>query len=162
MLHHQVNIELQTKDATANIKKFIQTAALTSLSMLETNNEIQLTVLLCDDAYMRNLNLTYRGIDKTTDVLSFEDRYSLPGSTVLYLGDIAISYPTAMKQTSIAGHDISAEISLLTVHGVLHLLGYDHQTIIDQKEMWSVQNHILTSLGYAGIKITEAESDAQK
>lgn len=162
MLHHQVNFELQTKDVPVNIKKFIQTAALTALSSLENNHEFQITVLLCDDEYMRNLNLTYRGIDKTTDVLSFEDRYSLPDSTVLYLGDIAISYPTAMRQAALAGHDISAEISLLTVHGVLHLLGYDHQTISDQKEMWSVQNLILTSLGYAGIKITGAESDAQK
>lgn len=153
MKQHQINIEYQYDEGQLKVGKSIRTAALSALSILAPVQKIQITVLVCDDEYMRSLNLTYRGVDKTTDVLSFENQYTLPDSTVLYLGDIAISYPAALRQSIIAGHNLTAEISLLTVHGILHLFGYDHQNDNDKNAMWDKQNQILLSLGYEGMTI---------
>ena len=85
----------------------------------------ELSILLVDDGEMQKLNQQYRGIDKTTDVLSFEA--SLPGISSPVLGDVVISVETAQKQALERGHDIIEEILHLLVHGILHLLGYDHE-----------------------------------
>lgn len=77
---------------------------------------------------MRSLNRKYRGKDKTTDVLSFsyrEGRFS--HIQPHFLGDIVISVPRAARQAAIAGHPVSREIKILLIHGLLHLLGYDHE-----------------------------------
>ena len=77
---------------------------------------------------MRSLNRQYRGKDQTTDVLSFalrEGKFSHIQPDVL--GDIIISVPTALRQAKDAGHELSREIDVLLVHGLLHLLGYDHE-----------------------------------
>ena len=84
-----------------------------------------MSILLVDDGEMQKLNQQYRGIDKATDVLSFEA--SLPGISSPVLGDIVISIQTAQKQAVERGHDIIEEILHLLVHGILHLLGYDHE-----------------------------------
>lgn len=77
---------------------------------------------------MRSLNSRYRGKDKTTDVLSFSfQEGSFPHIQPHVLGDIAISVPVAVRQALAAGHSTTREIELLLVHGLLHLLGYDHE-----------------------------------
>lgn len=77
---------------------------------------------------MRKLNRTWRGKDKTTDVLSFSFREgSFTSIQPLLLGDIVISVPTAMKQAEAFGHSFHREIDRLLVHGLVHLLGYDHE-----------------------------------
>ncbi len=116
-----------------------------------------LTLLLTNDARMQRLNQSFRGADKTTDVLSFPAGDPLPGMSnpIPYLGDIAISLPVAKNQAKISGHTLLAELQLLAVHGVLHLLEYDHLTPGDKARMWSVQNEILTRLGLHNIAPTE-------
>lgn len=157
---HNVNIEADLDDLPASIEPNIQLAAIKALAELEPDQQIELTILVCDDDYMRELNLTYRGQDKTTDVLSFEDRFEDPESKTIYMGDIAISYPTALKQSLRLGHSLEAEIALLTVHGILHLFSYDHQGESDKEEMWSIQARIMASLGYSNIAILTDDSDA--
>jgi probable rRNA maturation factor len=77
---------------------------------------------------MRTLNLRYRGKDRTTDVLSFSFREgSFAHIQPDFLGDIVISVPVAARQAGQAGHSISREIDILFVHGLVHLLGYDHE-----------------------------------
>lgn len=116
-----------------------------------------LTILLTDDEYLRELNRQYRGEDSSTDVLSFPAGEPLPGSENLleYLGDIAIAVPIAEQQAAAKGHDALSELQLLAVHGVLHLLGYDHLDPNDKKMMWQKQANILRRLGLENIQPTE-------
>jgi len=103
------------------------------------------TVLLMDDARIRELNSKFRGLDEATDVLSFPSGSSTPG-TEYYLGDIAISVPTSKRQAEVAGHSFEDELSLLAIHGTLHLLGYDHADRDQKEKMWRVQKVILERL----------------
>lgn len=88
----------------------------------------ELSVLLVNDRRMRMLNRQYRGKDKTTDVLSFAMREGeqMPGEPML-LGDVVISLPTAGRQAAEKGHPLEREVAILLIHGILHLLGYDHE-----------------------------------
>ena len=106
-----------------------------------------LSVIITDDEEMKKLNQTYRGINKTTDVLSFGGDFTDPDLDSRYLGDVIISYPQAEEQALRRGHDVEAELQLLAAHGVLHLLGYDHDTPTAKKAMWKVQTQILEVLG---------------
>ncbi|MDP2777432.1 MAG: rRNA maturation RNase YbeY, partial [Anaerolineales bacterium] len=91
---------------------------------LSTNADI--TIVLTDDAQLHELNRDYLGVDAPTDVLSFPASESDPETGSTYLGDILISIPRAAQQAQAAGHPVDAEVQLLVVHAVLHLLGYDH------------------------------------
>ena len=89
----------------------------------------ELSVLLCDDRFIRDLNLRFRGIDAPTDVLSFEQGDPVLGEPVLgepVLGDVVISLDTARRQARTAGKAEAAELRELLLHGILHLLGRDH------------------------------------
>jgi len=89
--------------------------------------ECELSVVLCDDVFIAGLNGTYRDKNKPTDVLSFAQREGECGqSDDPILGDVIISVETAGRQASDRGHSLAREVRVLLVHGVLHLLGYDH------------------------------------
>ncbi|HSH04896.1 MAG TPA: rRNA maturation RNase YbeY [Anaerolineae bacterium] len=107
----------------------------------------RVNVLVTDDETVRVLNRDYRQMDKPTDVLSFEDGTEIAGSERIHWGDIAIAWPTAVRQAVVGGHSAVAEIQLLVVHGVLHLLGYDHGDEVEKGEMWGAQAEILKQLG---------------
>jgi len=117
-----------------------------------------LTLLLTDDTRMRQLNQDFRGMYKSTDVLSFPAGDPLPTirDMIPYLGDIAISLPVAKNQARASGHALIDELQLLVVHGVLHLLGYDHVLPEDKLLMWSAQKEMLILLGLQGIEPTES------
>jgi probable rRNA maturation factor len=87
----------------------------------------QVTVLLTSDKKIRRLNRDFRGKDKATDVLSFPAE-QFKGSPERVAGDLAISIPTARKQSAGCGHPVGTEIKILMLHGLLHLAGYDHET----------------------------------
>lgn len=110
---------------------------------------VAVTLLLTDDTRMRQLNQDFRGKNKPTDVLSFPAGDSSPAirDMLPYLGDIAISMPVARNQARASGHTLIAELQLLAVHGVLHLLGYDHVLPEDKVRMWSAQEEMLNLLG---------------
>ena len=109
-----------------------------------TPKEVEL--LIIDGLSMQELNLEHRGMDKTTDVLSFpiDDFPHAP------LGSIVINYELAEQKAKELGHSVEEEITLLFIHGMLHLLGYDHE--VDQGEMrameeaWITQYHLPASL----------------
>jgi len=114
-----------------------------------------LTIVLTDDAQLHELNRNYLGIDTPTDVLSFLASETDPETARRYLGDILISIPRAEEQASAAGHTLEAEVQLLTVHGTLHLLGYDHAKAEEKARMWKAQAEVLERIGLGDIKITE-------
>lgn len=107
----------------------------------------ELTIILTDDEQVRILNLEFLQIDAPTDVLSFPADYTDPDTDSPYLGDVIISYPRAQEQASSAGHPLEHELQLLVVHGVLHLLGYDHNNEEEKYRMWTLQNGVLRQMG---------------
>lgn len=121
-------------------------------SALSTAN---MTIVLTDDRQLHELNRDYLDIDSPTDVLSFPSLENDPETNELYLGDILISIPRAKQQAESAGHSLEAEVQLLTVHGALHLLGYDHVTDEEKSIMWNEQAKVLERLGLSRIKIQE-------
>lgn len=104
-----------------------------------------LTLRLTSDDALRQLNRDFLGHDYATDVLSFPSAETEAGER--YFGDIAISLPRAAAQALAGGHSFEAELQLLVVHGVLHLLGHDHADRRGRARMWAAQAEILTALG---------------
>ena len=115
-----------------------------------------LTLVFTDDTQLQNLNRDYLGIDAPTDVLSFPASEKDPDTGASYLGDILISIPRAIAQAQAAGQLLEAEVQLLVVHGVLHLLGHDHAEAGEKSRMWAAQDEILQNIGLAGLEIRES------
>jgi len=110
----------------------------------------EIGIVFVDDAYIAGLNKQYRGVDAPTDVLSFAMLEGLPmpgDEEEPMLGDVVISLETAQRQAQDFGHSLEREIAYLTVHGVLHLLGYDHQTPPDKEAMRAIEEKALKSVG---------------
>lgn len=116
---------------------------------LEKVSNANFSIILIDDKRMHEMNLEYRGIDRTTDVLSFalEDNMTIE-ENVRMLGDIFISIPKMMEQAKEYGHSEKRELSFLVCHGLLHLLGYDHtRSEEEEKIQFGKQDEVLESLG---------------
>jgi probable rRNA maturation factor len=111
----------------------------------------EVAVLLCDDAMIAALNAQWRGREEPTNVLSFPAppaagaSVSEPGA--VHLGDIAIACETVRREAREQGRTVSAHLAHLSVHGFLHLLGYDHQTDSDAEQMEGLEREILSGLG---------------
>jgi probable rRNA maturation factor len=124
------------------------------LAALKTHNleNCEVSVLLTDDPRITELNLEYRGIDAPTDVLAFAMHESEDNGMISHnmLGDVVISLETAERQAETAKHSLEEEVAFLTVHGVLHLLGYDHQTEKEATVMFEKQETILENLKVVG------------
>ncbi len=138
-------------------KTFLQAIVFKVLEAEKVTIPVELSILLTDDSCIQNLNLEYRKKNKPTDVLSFPmyDRSEIqgvlaedsPGITGrLVLGDIVVSLETAGKQAGEYGHSFEREAGFLTVHGILHLLGYDHTTEDERKIMREKEEKILELL----------------
>lgn len=114
--------------------------------------ECEVSLVLVDDEYIHELNREYRGINRPTDVLSFAleegdepDVYDGPEEALL--GDIIISLETAARQAVEYNHSLERELAFLTVHGMLHLLGYDHEEDEERQKMRQQEEQILVQLG---------------
>lgn len=136
-------------------KSLIEHAVHAALKHEAQSLDSDLTIVLTDDVQLRELNRDYLGIDAPTDVLSFPASESDPETGARYLGDILISMPYATRSAEKAGHGLQAEVQLLVVHGVLHLLGHDHAEADEKARMWKAQAEILESLGLGDINIRE-------
>ena len=101
---------------------------------------VTVAVRITDAQELARLNRTFAGEDHTTDVLSFEGQGE-------HLGDIAVSWPAVVEQAERWGHDERSELAVLLVHGLLHLLGWDHGTPAETVEMWRLTNRALQELG---------------
>lgn len=122
--------------------------------------EGEATLVLTSAEAVQELNRQYRGVDAPTDVLSFaaeaeDDGFVIGGEADLYLGDVIIAVPVAESQAQAAGHAPAEEILLLAIHGLLHLLGYDHHTEEEKAAMWQQQTLILTQNGLGHVKPNE-------
>jgi len=105
--------------------------------------ESEITIVLAPNKKLRELNKSYLKIDETTDVLSFYSGEYNPETGIFYLGDIIISFEKAADQAKDKNHSVEFEVLTLVVHGILHLLDYDHLTKTDAKTMFEKQDEIL-------------------
>jgi len=109
----------------------------------------ELSVLLCDDATIQPLNRQYRDKDKPTDVLSFSQIEGEAIGQGEVLGDVVISLETAARQAAERRHDPAYEVRVLLVHGICHLLGYDHEEDDEAEEMEALERDLLEILDRA-------------
>ncbi len=141
------------------LRELIKKAARASLGYFGLRDDVEVSVMLTDNEGIRNLNNLHRGIDRATDVLSFpmfeydekgdihEDYAEFNEMGEIVLGDIVISLERAREQAEQYGHSFEREVGFLTVHSMLHLLGYDHMTHEDEDEMFGYQKEILDKMG---------------
>ena len=126
------------------------------LSSLDCN-ECEISILFVGDQGIRDLNQRFRGVDRSTDVLSFpqlsEGITEISGT--LILGDVAISLETALRQTKKHGLSLEEELTLLLIHGILHLLGYDHEISDHEEERMRKKTRELFTMIYPGKKLMD-------
>lgn len=137
----------------AGIRLLIRRCCAAVLTMEKFEGPAEVSVIFIDNEQIRQLNRDFRGKDRPTDVLSFplgeNGRYDLNNETGAYiLGDIVISVPKAIEQAKLYGHSLRREIGFLTVHSMLHLLGYDHENEgLEAVRMREKEEYTLNKLG---------------
>lgn len=150
-----IEVDVRSKYQQMVDEASIRIAALKTLDATNTPSDGGITIVITDDDEVHRLNRQYRQVDAPTDVLSFPMGDEDPDDGAVYLGDVIIAYPRAEMQAKAAGHKVMDELQLLVVHGVLHLLGYDHTDASQKEQMWSIQSAVLKELGLGGIRIPE-------
>lgn len=153
-----MTFELDMNDETGDIGEDIGqlVTALLQHAIKEEGltGETEVSITFMSDEDIQEVNKEYRGIDAPTDVISFALEELAEGEVAIIvegmptiLGDIIIAVPTARRQAEDYGHSFKREIGFLALHGLLHLLGYDHMTADEEKKMFSRQEAILQSFG---------------
>ncbi|MBP2649682.1 MAG: metalloprotease ybeY [Firmicutes bacterium] len=142
----------EKKPITAQMEKTVTAVLSKAAEVLAIDEHTEVSVVFVDDEYIRELNRDYRGKDMATDVLSFaldegDEPAVLDGPEESLLGDIIISIETAERQAEEYGHSLDRELAYLTVHGMLHLVGYDHEDEQDKVKMRQQEENILMKLG---------------
>ncbi len=143
------------------------------LAVLQQEGIVQhVSVVIADDDTVRTLNAEYRGLDKTTDVLSFafdnageyygegdapspwsaDDAFVLPPGESAGLGEVIVSYPQAVRQAQQAGHPVERELAFLVVHGILHLMGHDHMDNDDARVMQDEEHRAMELVAVKGTR----------
>lgn len=150
-------IEVDESFHTLISDEILQNAAQKALQLSQLEDMPSLSIKITGNQEIQELNTSYRGIEKVTDVLSFEADYFDPDLETRYLGDVVISYTQAADQAKKRGHPVVSELQLLVIHGVLHLSGYDHGSAQDREVMWKVQKQALDELGL-DIQIEDEDS----
>ena len=117
------------------------------IQYLKVDEKTEISILFTDDKFIKSLNKKYRGINKSTDVLTFnleEGDLKFPEvDKNKLLGDIVVSVETAQRQANNLNHNLEKELMILLIHGLLHLIGYDHEEDRDNKIMQVKENEIL-------------------
>ncbi len=140
------------------LRDLVRSAAKATLLYMDFSTKVEISVMFTDNDEIKELNRLHRNIDRATDVLSFPlIEYDEEGNVLsefmdfnqngeMVLGDIVISLERAAEQAEEYGHSFSREVGFLTVHSMLHLLGYDHMTPEDEEEMFGYQEDILKEM----------------
>lgn len=143
---HRIHAQIDEDFAGDAPAKLLREAARAALKH-EAAAPGALSIAVTGDETLQTLNRQHLGHDYPTDVLSFPSEADDPDRVGRYFGDIVISYPRAHAQAAAGGHTVEAELQLLVVHGVLHLLGHDHATVAGKARMWQAQAEILAKIG---------------
>ena len=145
-----LNIINRTKNNDFNkYYKLINEYYLKTLKVLNIEDNYDLSLIICGPITIRRINREYRNIDRVTDVISFallDDEDDIQYEEKIELGDIFINRDKVISQAKEYNHSIKREFVFLFVHGLLHLLGYDHMNSKDEKKMFSLQKRIIGDL----------------
>ncbi len=169
----QVEVEFQDAVSEAWLKSVAEQTLVAGGAATDT--AVAVAVAIASDELVRELNQRYRGLDEPTDVLSFsfdhqghyygDDRppepadvtsFVLPPEAPAMLGDVIISYPQAQRQAAEAGHSVERELAVLLAHGILHLMGHDHESPGEEAAMNEVVARALAGLATAGAGPSES------
>ncbi|TCW37682.1 rRNA maturation RNase YbeY [Laceyella sacchari] len=148
----ELNVEITLTPDEQHAINWVE-AALNRAAEVEELPPVEVSVTIVDNERIHQLNREYRDVDRPTDVLSFplwepdEEWVIDEEEERVALGDIVISLPKAKEQAEAYGHSLDREVGFLAVHGFLHLLGYDHETKEEEKEMFAKQEEILSLVG---------------
>ena len=148
-----ISNEQKTVKIPTGVRLLVRRCCNAVLTFEDFNEPAEISVTFVDDERIHELNREYRNVDRSTDVLSFPlgengvyDKN--PENGACLLGDIVISVETAVRQAETYGHSLQREIGFLTVHSMLHLLGYDHVNGgIEEVRMREKEEHVLSELG---------------
>ena len=156
MAEPEINISVEQKLKVSLEEGWLQRIALRTLEAEGIASPAEMGLVITDSKTIQKLNRTYRGEDQPTDVLAFhmtpdtsqesELRFVGPPDGVHHLGEVVISYPQAVRQAQEQGHGVTQELALLIIHGILHLLGYDHELPEEDQQMKARENEILKRL----------------
>ncbi|KAJ7965915.1 haloacid dehalogenase-like hydrolase family protein [Quillaja saponaria] len=158
----RLNVPLAMKLAFDGLKDSGYKTRETAISDVGEFESVELSVLLCNDGFIRKLNKEWRDEDHATDVLSMSQHVPELKLPILMLGDIVVSVETAARQAEERGHTLLDEIRILMVHGLLHLLGFDHEISEEaEAEMEKEEKLLLKSLGWKGKGLIQSAYDAE-
>jgi probable rRNA maturation factor len=156
MFKPEINISIKRNMDLPVDKNWLERIARRVLEDESIAASAEMGLLITDSKTIQKLNRIYRGQDKPTDVLAFqmtpdmnqepEGSFVSPPDGIRHLGEVVISYPQAVKQAQEQGHGVTRELALLIVHGILHLLGYDHELPEEEQKMRDKENEILSLL----------------
>lgn len=156
MVIMEVNVIIEESFKGKISKRWLRDVASAVLATENVDLATEMGVLITDQDHIKELNWSYRGLNEPTDVLSFymfgetkpDDRnYVPPPDNVRHLGEVIISYPQAVTQAKEHHHRVKKEIAFLIIHGILHLLEYDHHKAAEVKRMQSRETAILNKIG---------------
>ncbi|KAG6500925.1 hypothetical protein ZIOFF_040787 [Zingiber officinale] len=157
----QSDVPIVLKVAFDNLKASDYKTRDTSIGDIYKYDKVELSVLLCDDNFIQKLNKEWRDVDQATDVLSMSQHIPELDLPILSLGDVVISLETATKQAKERSHTLIDEIRVLMVHGLLHLLGFDHELGLQaEAEMEKEEDFILRNLGWKGKGLIKCAHDS--
>ena len=147
-----ISVHAQTA-ATSKFEKLVRRAVRKALqelpkkAWLKKGEAYEVAITLVSPSQIQALNKQFRKKDKPTDVLSFPLWQAHPERPLIYMGDLCLCPAVARRYAKELGHSLEQELKVLTVHGILHLCGYDHETNeTDAKRMFRLQNRIVASL----------------
>lgn len=143
-----------TAEITHELNKLIERVIMESLKVEGLSTDVEVSISFVDNIEIKELNREYRGVDKSTDVLSFpmDEDMLVP---IPLLGDIIISMETAIEQATDFGHSVDREIGYLIAHSMFHLMGYDHMDDEEKDIMRSKEKQVMKNLGI--FKVEEKE-----
>jgi probable rRNA maturation factor len=147
----QIGIHVEEKFRGVMDQGWVRRVARTVLKVEGVAAPYEVSLVFTDSEAVRQLNRDYRGIDESTDVLAFcmlpqkeaDSSFALPPDGVTRMGEVIISYPQAAEQAKEQGHVTEKELALLVIHGILHLLGYDHEEPEEEAKMRTREKELL-------------------
>ena len=158
MAEPEINVSIEQKLKISLGESWLKRIAVRAIEAEGIPSPSEMGLVITDSKTIQKLNMTYRGENTPTDVLAFhmipstnqesETQFVGPPDGVHHLGEVVISYHQAIKQAQEQGHSVEQELALLIVHGVLHLLGYDHELPEEEQKMKARESEILKRLGF--------------
>jgi probable rRNA maturation factor len=150
-VNEQIDIHAEDEFRALVDKRWVRKIVLQVLKAEEVASPYEVGLVFTDAERVKQLNRDYRGVDQTTDVLAFhmlpekkfDSSFALPPDGVTRLGEVIISYPQALAQAEEQGHSLGRELALLIIHGLLHLLGYDHEESLEERNMRAKEKELL-------------------